>query len=255
MRLRQVVLVARNLREVEEQLTGVFGWKVTYRDPIVAKWGLENIVIPIGNDFLEVVSPVRDGTAAGRQLDRMGGDGGYMVLFQVADRAAQTRRLAAMGVRVAYTSDQDTYCLTHFHPADCGGVMLSLDQVTAAGAGDWTVPDGYWHAAQGLDWRRDVVMDRVGEIRRVVLSGSSAADLADLYGRLLDQPAEQAGDDYRIVLPPGPDLVLTGGGKPGAIARIELAARDADAVRKEAAQRGLLHGEDILIAGAAFTLV
>ena len=40
--------------------------EVAFRDPGVAAFGLQNAVMPIGRTFLEVVSPVQEGTTAGR---------------------------------------------------------------------------------------------------------------------------------------------------------------------------------------------
>ncbi len=39
--------------------------------------------MPVGKNFLEVVAPIREGTAGGRDLKRRGGDGVYMVITQV----------------------------------------------------------------------------------------------------------------------------------------------------------------------------
>src|SRR5215208_3455104 len=43
-----------------------------YGDPGVAYFGLRNAVMPLGDTFVEVVSPIGEGTAAGRFLDRRG---------------------------------------------------------------------------------------------------------------------------------------------------------------------------------------
>jgi hypothetical protein len=51
----------------------------------------------LGDAFVEVVSPVRAGTAAGRHLERLGGDGGYMVMFQLGDVPAARARAAGRG--------------------------------------------------------------------------------------------------------------------------------------------------------------
>src|SRR6185437_8780205 len=62
LRLRQIALVARQLAPVVDR--DVFGLEVAYRDPGVEAFGLENAVLPVGNQFLEVVAPIREGTAA-----------------------------------------------------------------------------------------------------------------------------------------------------------------------------------------------
>ena len=51
----------------------------------VEKYGLVNALMPIGNSFLEVVAPTREGTAAGRCLERRDGEGGYMVILECDD--------------------------------------------------------------------------------------------------------------------------------------------------------------------------
>ena len=70
MRLRQVATVARELEPVVDDFRAVLGIEVAYRDPGVAEFGLHNAVMPVGDTFLEVVSPTREHTTAGRFLDR-----------------------------------------------------------------------------------------------------------------------------------------------------------------------------------------
>ena len=85
MRLRQVALVARDLERSVGELCDVLGIDVAYNDPNMVVFGLANAVIPVGNTFLEVVSPAQEGTTAGRYLERRGGDGGYMLVLQPRD--------------------------------------------------------------------------------------------------------------------------------------------------------------------------
>ena len=79
--LRQICLVAAELQPVVEQLTNVFDIKVCHRDPVVKQYGLENVLLPLGTDFLEVVAPIEENTAASRYLNRLGRNGGYMVIL------------------------------------------------------------------------------------------------------------------------------------------------------------------------------
>ena len=66
--LRQICLVAEQLAPVVDDLTAILGINSCYVDPGVAKFGLENNLMPVGRNFLEVVAPTQDNTAAGRYL-------------------------------------------------------------------------------------------------------------------------------------------------------------------------------------------
>ena len=68
LRLRQLCLVAPALEPVAGDFSEVFGPKVCYRDPNVARYGLQNVLFPVGDSFIEIVAPLRAGTAAGRFL-------------------------------------------------------------------------------------------------------------------------------------------------------------------------------------------
>ena len=81
LKLRQIALVAERLAPVEEQLADVLAIKVCYRDPGVGHYGLENALMPIGNQLLEVVAPVQPHTAGGRYLERRGGGGAMAVTW------------------------------------------------------------------------------------------------------------------------------------------------------------------------------
>ena len=83
LRLRQLCLVAHDLEPVVDDLKAVFDIDVCHRDPAVAKYGLHNALLPIGNSFVEIVAPTQDKTAAGRYLDRRKGDPRGSRHFQV----------------------------------------------------------------------------------------------------------------------------------------------------------------------------
>ena len=131
MKLRQCVFVCKDLESSREELCDILGIEVAYRDPGVAKWGLVNVVCPIGHDFLEIVTPEQPGTSAGRYIERRKGDGGYMVIIQVPDAKAERVRVTGLGVRAVAQKDLPEYNYTHFHPSDTSGVLLSLDTTFA----------------------------------------------------------------------------------------------------------------------------
>lgn len=142
MHIRQIALVARQLEPVVADLTAVLGIEVGFRDPGVAEFGLHNAVMPVGQTFLEVVSPVREGTTAGRLLDKRGGDGGYMVITQCDDLAPRRKRCEALGVRIANEIGHPEYRELQLHPRDVGAAMLSFGWQEGARS-----PGGPWHPA------------------------------------------------------------------------------------------------------------
>src|SRR5258706_16232155 len=85
MRLRQICLVAPRLEPAVGDIAAIMGLNVCYRDGNVAKYGLENALLPVDTILLEVVAPLQPGTAAGRFLDKTGGQGGYMAGFSFGD--------------------------------------------------------------------------------------------------------------------------------------------------------------------------
>ena len=142
-RLRQVVVVTRDLDGVASTLQAALSLPEPFVDPGVGDFGLENRVFAAGTDFLEVLTPIRHGTAGGRYLERRGGDAGYMAIFQLGDLDAARRRAAELGIRVVWQADLDDISGTHLHPADVGGAIVSLDRPD---------PPESWHWA-GPRWR------------------------------------------------------------------------------------------------------
>jgi hypothetical protein len=180
-RLRQVALVARELPPVEQDLTGLLGVEVAYRDPGVGEFGLENALFTLGDTFLEVVSPIREGTTAGRYLERRGGDGGYMVILQTDDLDAARARVADLGVRVVWKADLADIKGTHLHPADVGGAILSLD---------WADPAGSWRWA-GPAWKPN----RAGELVAVEVQADDPAKMAARWAEVLGLAADVGADN------------------------------------------------------------
>ena len=96
-RLRQICLVTADLTRVIADMQAIFGVKLAYQDPHVRRYGLENALFPFGLAFVEIVSPIEPDTAAGRFLERSGGVGGYMAIFNCSDPERRGRHANAMG--------------------------------------------------------------------------------------------------------------------------------------------------------------
>lgn len=139
-RLRQIAVVATDLKGAVHELCRALGAEVCFVDPGVGEFGLHNALLLVGDQFIEVVSPTTTGTTAGRLLDKRGGDGGYMVLFDVDDLDTRMSALTDLGVRIVWSMDLPTIRGRHLHPRDVGGAIVSLDQPTTPGDWEWGGP-------------------------------------------------------------------------------------------------------------------
>ena len=141
LRLRQVVIAARDLDATVSRLCADLHLSVCFNDPGVATFGLRNALMTVGDQFIEVVSPIENNTAAGRLLDRRQADvTAYMVMFEVDDLDARLAALQDAGVRTVWSGDHDTIRGRHLHPADIGGAIVSLDETNPRGSWMWAGP-------------------------------------------------------------------------------------------------------------------
>jgi hypothetical protein len=253
-RLRQVALVARNLQEVLDDLNATFGLEVAYRDPGVATFGLQNAVLPVGTQFIEVVSPVQENTAAGRQLDRRGGDGGYMVITHTDDDGPVRQRVEELGIRTPIKSEGASYHVMQLHPRDTGGSFFEIDW--QQGGED---PFGPWEPA-GPDWQKARRTEIVDGIRGLDLEAADPERVAARWSQITEIAVEQQDDvpvlpfDNAVIrfLPPGTD----GPDKSGdTIVGVDLFAVDAPAALAAASERGLpVEDQTVTICGIRFRL-
>lgn len=141
LRLRQAVLAATDLDAVAGELRASLSLGEPFADEGVGYFGLRNAVFALRDTFLEVISPLRDGTSAGRLIARRGGDCGYMLMFQVPDLAAARARAADRGVREVFEITLDDMAEVHLHPADMHGAIVSLSQPAPPASWRWGGPD------------------------------------------------------------------------------------------------------------------
>eukprot|EP01084_Bolivina_argentea_P252681 424180_1 len=82
--LRQLVLIAKDLDSSSSKVCKELDTYLVYQDPGVGYFGLQNGLYPIGDSFLEIVSPITDNCTGARYINKFG-DGGYMVIVQLKD--------------------------------------------------------------------------------------------------------------------------------------------------------------------------
>lgn len=250
--LRQICLVAHDLTSTVETLEDVLGIPVVFEDPAVGRYGLENRLLLVGTQFLEVVSPTQDNTAAGRFMNRIGDDGGYMVITQSGSRAVQEQVRAnaeANGVRVANERDHEWYRLFQLHPGDMGASFFSAPWVEG---GD---PVGRWPFAGDRAW-----MSKTGECKTTAITAAElrAKDPEALARHWAAVAGREIGFDDGV---PGFDLdnarirFVPADGLEQCLCGLDVTVDDADAVLGRADARELATTADsVTICGVQFNL-
>jgi len=188
LRLRQAVVAAADRDAVVAAWRRDLGLGAPFADPGVAAFGLHNAVLPVGDAFLEVVSPAvpGDGCPAERYMAARGGDCGYMAIFQVADMDAARAHLAGLGLRTVFEADLDDIRCTHVHPADVGAAIVSFDEADPPAAWRWAGPG----------WEDEVRTGVVTGLAGIRLSGPDPGRLRARWSAAL--AVEPTGDALRL---------------------------------------------------------
>ena len=242
LRLRQIALVASDIEKVVDELTSVLGIEVAFVDPGVKVFGLENRVLPVGNQMLEVVAPIKEGTTGGRYLERRGGDGGYMVITQCDESAPRRRRVEELGVRIAHSFTADGLVNMQLHPKDTGATFFEIDQVDLPGG---EAEDGPWPPA-GPDWKAHRRTDVVSGIVAAELQCDDPRAVGGRWGEIAELPvADDGAGGARIELDNATlRFVPITDGRPEGLGGIDVAVVDRGRVLAAAKERGAYVSDD-----------
>jgi hypothetical protein len=192
-RLRQVVLAASDLGSTTAQIEAALGVRDPFRDPGVGHFGLANAVYTVGNTFLEVVSPTREDTAAGRYIARRGGDCGYMVMFEVEDEAATRKRLDVLSIRLVHDLTYDDIVDLHLHPKDVPGAIVALDITDPVGSWRWGGPA----------WEGAIPHHAPGGVTGLTVAAADPRDVATTWASVLGLEVTEDADSQVLALPSG----------------------------------------------------
>ena len=234
-RIRQLVIAAKTL-ETADQLGELLGLGEPFVDPGVAEFGLENRVYAIGDQFLEVVVPVKDDAPAQRFLTRYG-EGAYMAIFQTGNLKSLRARVDSLGIRRVWNIDLPDISASHLHPADIGGGIVSVDEPRPSGSWRWGGPD----------WRERSVPGRLVSLAIETPDPLSLAGRWALaLGLIVDGPTLYVEDGALIF-------------RKGAVERLAafgIQVDNRDAVLARAREMGLdVDGFEIRFAGVGLSLV
>jgi hypothetical protein len=193
LRIRQIVFVVRDLAASSRRLAELLALDAPFRDPGVAEFGIDNAVFAFGDQFIELISPVRADTAAGRHLDRRG-EGGYMLILQADDFEGAHARIRALGVRTVWEKTLPDIRAMHLHPKDIGGAIVSVDQPVPPASWRWGGPS--WRIQGGARGRQRVV--------GVTVAAADPPAMAARWAEVLGRPAAIShGNGMRLGLDGG----------------------------------------------------
>jgi hypothetical protein len=248
MRLRQICLVAPQLEPVISDIAAVMGLDVCYRDGNVAKYGLENALLPVGTILLEVVAPFRDGTAAGRFIEKTGGRGGYMAIFCCSDPDERGRNANALGVRTANVIDHAPYHGVQLHPRDSRAAFIEFNHTE--GGDDILGP----YPPAGPDWQTFIREDVTQALTGVELQSPDPQGLAEHWGKIIGlAPRATEDGEIELKLPNASLRFVKGAGE--IMSALEFRVTDAASVLHVARERGLaVAGNEFLLGGVTFRL-
>jgi hypothetical protein len=249
-RLRQICLVAPRLEPVVGDIAAIMGLNICYRDGNVAKYGLENALLPVDTILLEVVAPFQPGagTAAGRFVDKTGGRGGYMAIFCCDDPDARGRHATEIGVRVANVIDHAPYHGVQLHPRDCRAAFIEFNHTD--GSDDILGP----YPPAGPDWQTSIAKDVTQALTGVEMQSPEPADLAEHWGRILGIPVSHGEGGAPELKLPNCRFRFTAGSSE-IMSGLTFGVSDVDAVRDAARNKGCATaGDSFLLGGVTFYL-
>ena len=249
MRIRQLVLVSEERDLVVNDLCDLFDLEVAFYDPGIIHFGLENAVIPVGDTFLEVVSPVKDKTTAGRFLERRGGNGGYMVIVQTEDLSREKARVEGEGINIVWNADREEEGIhakaIHLHPRDVGGAILSIDSMAPTEAWLWASPN----------WEKNVRTEVSNFLNGVHIQSKDPESMMRSWERALGKEAIFEDNQFQISLEDSRIVfVEDSDGRGDGIEAFEISVKDKDSLLKTAEEKGLFKDEEIYIGGVKFLL-
>jgi hypothetical protein len=251
LRLRQVCLVAADLERECARIKSIFGVEECYRDRNVAPYGLHNVLFPVGGNFIEIVSPTRPGTAAGRFLERHNGRYGYMVIMDCDDPERWRRHAESLGVRIANAVRHGEYFGVQLHPKDTGATMLEFNHT--AGGEDAMGP----YAPAGPNWQAAIRSDKTRSMTAVEIDCPDPGRFAAGWAKILERPAQSVGENrYRIALDAGAIDFLPADLDEAVLAGVKLVVTDVAAIVRAAELCGCASGDaTVSVCGVRFRLI
>ena len=249
LRLRQICLVAPHLEPVISDISDIMGLNVCYRDGNVAKYGLENALLPVDTILLEVVAPTQPGTAAGRFLDKTGGRGGYMAIFCCDDPDARGKHANGIGVRTANVITHAPYHGVQLHPRDCRAAFIEFNHTDGSDDVLGALSAGWTGLAEGdPEGRHQALLS-------VEMQSPDPQGLAEHWGKIMGIAVSKgASDEPELKLPNASFRFVKGASD--LMSGLTFGVADIAKVRDAAKAKGCkVSGDSFDLCGVTFSLV
>jgi hypothetical protein len=248
-RLRQLVLVTKEIDSLADQICELFELKISFCDPELIHFGLENRMIPVGDTFIEVVSPVQKNTTAERFLIKRNGPGGYMVIVDVEDFEHEKQRIKNENLKIIWHENRNIDGIhaqaLHLHPKQIGGAILSLDSM---------IPESAWLWA-GTNWRGDINKSLVDNLTGVVLKSQNPEKLCANWEVALGKKRTRSVDEFSIELEKSNIKFIEGkDGLGESVDAFILSTRKSGEIYKRAKERGFIRNNMVALGGVNFIL-
>ena len=249
MRIRQLVFVSKERDSLVKDLCDLFQLEVAFYDPGIIHFGLENAVIPVGDTFLEVVSPVQENTTAGRFLETRKGDGGYMVIVQTDDLKREKLRVESEGIRIVWNADREEDGIhaqaIHLHPRDVGGAILSIDSMEPTEAWLWA----------SSSWKKHIKTETSNFLNGVHIQSTNPESMMRSWEKALGKKGIYINNQFQINLNKSRVVFMEDlDGRGDGIESFEISVKDKKSIIKSAQDLGLFFDGEIHIGGAKFLL-
>src|SRR4030081_1075508 len=239
----------RRSLSLSSHIACIMGLNVCYRDGNVAKYGLENALLPVDTTLLEVVAPFQPGTAAGRFLDKTGGRGGYMAIFCCDDPDQRGQHAREMGVRVANVIDHAPYHGVQLHPRDCRAAFIEFNHTD--GSDDILGP----YPPAGPDWQKSIRKDVTQALTGIEMQSPDPQGLAEHWGKITGiAVGKGTGGEPELKLPNASFRFVKG--TSDLMSGLTFKVADIAKVREAAKAKGCpVSGDGFDLCGVRFSLV
>ena len=128
-KIEHVALAVSDLEASVAHYRDVWGLPESHRE-VVEDQGVEEVMLPLGDSFLQLISPVDDDTTVARFLERRG-EGLHHIAYEVEDLAATLERLRANNVPLIDQRPRRGgrgHLVAFVHPKGNHGVLVELVQ-------------------------------------------------------------------------------------------------------------------------------